>query len=68
MTTFKTDYNNSELLDQELTIEELESVAGGGRERAELSRRLFFTETDDWDEPEALAEWKEMYTKYLKLV
>ena len=29
MTTFNTDYNNTELLDQELTIEELEAVAGG---------------------------------------
>ena len=29
MTTFNTDYNNTELLDQELTIEELEGVAGG---------------------------------------
>ena len=31
MTTFNTDYKNNELLDQELTIEELEAVAGGGR-------------------------------------
>ena len=30
MTTFNTDYNNTELLDQELTIEQLEAVAGGG--------------------------------------
>ena len=29
MTTFNTDYNNTELLEQELTIEELECVAGG---------------------------------------
>ena len=29
MTTFNTDYNNTELLDQELTIEQLEGVAGG---------------------------------------
>ncbi|KGG27146.1 MULTISPECIES: hypothetical protein [unclassified Prochlorococcus] len=29
MTTFNTDYNNTELLDQELTIEQLECVAGG---------------------------------------
>ena len=29
MTTFNTDYSNTELLDQELTIEELEAVAGG---------------------------------------
>jgi len=29
MTTINTDYNNTELLDQELTIEELEAVAGG---------------------------------------
>jgi hypothetical protein len=29
MTTFNTDYNNTELLDQELTIEQLEAVAGG---------------------------------------
>ena len=29
MTTFNTDYNNTELLDQELTIEQLETVAGG---------------------------------------
>ena len=28
MTTFNTDYNNTELLDQELTIEQLEAVAG----------------------------------------
>ena len=32
MTTFNTDDNNTELLDQELTIEELEAVAGGGGE------------------------------------
>ena len=30
MTTFNTDYSNTELLDQELTIEQLEAVAGGG--------------------------------------
>ena len=31
MTNFNTDYNNNtELLDQELTIEQLEAVAGGG--------------------------------------
>ena len=29
MTTFNTDYSNTELLDQELTIEQLEGVAGG---------------------------------------
>ncbi|QNI58134.1 hypothetical protein SynBIOSU31_01255 [Synechococcus sp. BIOS-U3-1] len=29
MTTFNTDYNNAELLDQELTIDQLECVAGG---------------------------------------
>ena len=29
MTDFNTDYSNTELLDQELTIEELEAVAGG---------------------------------------
>ena len=29
MTDFNTDYNNTELLDQELTIEQLEGVAGG---------------------------------------
>ena len=29
MTAFNTDYNNTELLDQELTIEQLEAVAGG---------------------------------------
>ena len=29
MTTFNTDYNNTELLDQELTIDQLEYVAGG---------------------------------------
>ena len=29
MTTFNTDYSNTELLDQELTIEQLEAVAGG---------------------------------------
>ena len=29
MTTFNTGYNNTELLDQELTIQELEAVAGG---------------------------------------
>ena len=28
MTTIKTDYNNTELLDQELTIKQLEGVAG----------------------------------------
>ena len=31
MTAFNTDYNNTELLDQELMIEELEAVAGGAR-------------------------------------
>ena len=31
MTAFNTDFNNTELLDQELIIEELEAVAGGGR-------------------------------------
>jgi len=29
MTAFNNDYNNTELLDQELTIEQLEAVAGG---------------------------------------
>ena len=29
MTNFNTDYNNTELLDQELTIEQMEAVAGG---------------------------------------
>ena len=29
MTTFNTDFNTTELLDQELTIEQLEAVAGG---------------------------------------
>ncbi len=29
MTDFNTDYNNTELLDQELTDEELESIDGG---------------------------------------
>ena len=29
MTTFNTDYNNTELLDQELTDNQLELVAGG---------------------------------------
>ena len=29
MTNFNTDYNTTELLDQELTIEQLEAVAGG---------------------------------------
>ena len=29
MTTFNTDHNNTELLDQELTIEELEAMSGG---------------------------------------
>ena len=32
MTAFNTDYNNTELLDQELTIEQLEGVAGGANE------------------------------------
>ena len=32
MTTFNTDYSNNELLDQELTIEQLEAVAGGANE------------------------------------
>ena len=40
MTAFNTDYNNTELLDQELTIEELESVAGGGLERFEAWHAL----------------------------
>ncbi|WP_413744304.1 hypothetical protein [Synechococcus sp. MIT S9451] len=30
MTDFSTDYNNTELLDQELTDDQLEAVAGGG--------------------------------------
>ena len=30
MTTFNTDYNNTELLDQEMTIEQLEGVWGAG--------------------------------------
>ena len=38
MTAFNTDYNNTELLDQELTIEQLEAVAGG-RTIEELDRR-----------------------------
>ena len=29
MTAFNTDYNNTELLDQELTIAELSQVSGG---------------------------------------
>ena len=29
MTNFNTDFNTTELLDQELTIEQLEAVAGG---------------------------------------
>ena len=29
MTTFNTDYNNAELLDQELSFDELQSVNGG---------------------------------------
>ena len=62
MTAFNTDYNDTELLDQEL-----EAVVGGGRERAELARRLFTTSYDDWDEPERLAEWKAMHKKYLEL-
>jgi hypothetical protein len=37
MTTFNTDYNNTELLDQELTIEQLEAVAGGGVEPKTLT-------------------------------
>ena len=32
MTTYNTDYSNNELLDQELTIKELEAVAGGANE------------------------------------
>ena len=31
MTTINTDCNNTELLDQELTIEELEGVCGGSK-------------------------------------
>ena len=54
MTAFNTDYNNTELLDQELTIEELESVAGGGRERFEAWHR-WLAENEN-DEPETLAE------------
>ena len=34
MTTFNTDYNNTELLDQELTIEQLEGVWGAGWDEA----------------------------------
>ena len=34
MTDFNTDYNNTELLDQELTIEQLEAVAGGLKDPA----------------------------------
>ena len=36
MTTFNTDYNTTELLDQELTIEQLEAVAGGKYVEGEL--------------------------------
>ena len=32
MTTFNTDYTTTELLDQELTLEELEAMAGGANE------------------------------------
>ncbi|WP_413314317.1 MULTISPECIES: hypothetical protein [unclassified Prochlorococcus] len=30
MTTFNTDYNNTELLDQELSLDELQEINGGG--------------------------------------
>ncbi len=33
MTTINTDYNNTELLDQELNFEELKGVAGGSRDQ-----------------------------------
>ena len=39
MTELNTDYNNTELLDQELTIEELEGVAGGAAALAVLLRK-----------------------------
>ena len=41
MTTFNTDYSNTELLDQELTIEQLEAVAGGGNEPKDVLQLPF---------------------------
>jgi len=49
MTTFNTDYNNTELLDQEL-----EAVTGGGRKRVEAWHRFLASTRND--EPETLAE------------
>ena len=49
MTTFNTDYNNTELLDQEL-----EAVTGGGRNRFEAWHQ-WLAENEN-DEPETLAE------------
>ena len=49
MTTFNTDYNNTELLDQEL-----EAVTGGGRKRVEAWHRWLAEHEND--EPETLAE------------
>jgi hypothetical protein len=50
MTAFNADHNNTELLDQELTIEQLEGVAGGdyfallGAERAAILRAAGYPE------------------------
>ncbi|KGG29005.1 MULTISPECIES: CCRG-2 family RiPP [unclassified Prochlorococcus] len=71
MTTFNTDYNNTELLDQELTIEQLEGVAGGWadkagylalqrKERAEILRAAGYPEKlleKKLDEVDSLDYW-----------
>ena len=41
MTELNTDYNNTELLDQELTDDQLELVAGGSFERVMFEPVLF---------------------------
>ena len=45
MTAFNTDYNNTELLDQELTIEELEAVAGGKKAGPPRARKTGWVRT-----------------------
>ena len=53
MTTVKTDYNNTELLDQELTVHELRLVSGG-------------LDVDEPTTPEEEDELREMEAWWLK--
>ena len=47
MTAFNTDYKNTELLDQELTIEELEAVAGGKKAGPPRARKTGWVRTGE---------------------